>query len=99
VVTKVDSLVGLGDPQIASAYELEGQRIVCVPASTHKLEQVKPVYEPAAGWTAPARGARSWEQLPAEARTYLDRLSELIEVPVTYAGTGPSRLALAHRER
>jgi adenylosuccinate synthase len=96
-LTKLDALDGFGELQIATAYELDGERLDHVPSNSRKLGAAKPVYESHPGWMSPAREIREWDRLPAEARAYSLRIEELCEVPVTYAGTGPSRLALARR--
>ncbi len=98
-LTKLDALDGIPEVPIARAYELDGQTIDYVPSSTRRLERAKPVYEALPGWGAPAREVREWRALPAEARAYAERIEALTEVPVEYAGTGPSRLALARRVR
>jgi adenylosuccinate synthase len=82
---------------IATAYELDGETIDYVPSNTRRLERATPVYESLPGWGQPAREVRRWADLPAEARAYAERIEALTGVPVGYAGTGPSRLALARR--
>ena len=96
-VTKLDTLDTLDELPIATAYELDGQTIDYVPSRTRRLERATPVYETARGWSKPAREVRRWGDLPAEARAYAERIEALTGVPVAYAGTGPSRLALARR--
>jgi adenylosuccinate synthase len=94
-VTKLDALDGLGEVPIARAYEVDGREVDYVPSSTRLLERATPLYEALPGWGRPAREVRSWGALPAEARAYAERIAALTGVPVSYAGTGPSRLALA----
>jgi adenylosuccinate synthase len=96
-LTKLDTLDTLVELPIATAYELDGQAIDYVPSRTRRLSRAKPVYEIVPGWTKPAREVRRWSELPAEARAYAERIEALTGVPVAYAGTGPSRLALARR--
>jgi adenylosuccinate synthase len=94
-VTKLDALDGLAEVPVARAYTLDGQEIDYVPSSTRRLDRAKPVYEVLPGWSRSSREVRAWGDLPAEARAYTERIAELTGVPVGYAGTGPSRLALA----
>jgi adenylosuccinate synthase len=96
-VTKLDTLDSLDELPIATAYELDGQTIDYVPSRTRVLQRATPVYETVRGWSQPAREVRRWVDLPAEARAYAERIETLTGVPVAYAGTGPSRLALARR--
>ncbi|MDQ3701137.1 MAG: adenylosuccinate synthetase, partial [Chloroflexota bacterium] len=98
-LTKLDALDGFAEIPIAQAYELDGQTIDYIPSSTRRLERARPVYEVLPGWTAATREAREWSALPAAARGYAERIEALTGVPVEYAGTGPSRLALARRVR
>jgi adenylosuccinate synthase len=96
-LTKLDTLDNLIEVPVATAYRLDGQEIDYVPSSTRLQERATAVYETLPGWGQPARDVRRWEDLPAEARAYAERIEVLTGVPVAYAGTGPSRLALARR--
>ncbi len=96
-VTKLDTLDSLDELPIATAYELDGQTIDYVPSRTRLVQRATPVYETVPGWSQPAREVRRWSDLPAGARAYAERIETLTGVPVAYAGTGPSRLALARR--
>jgi adenylosuccinate synthase len=98
-VTKLDTLDGLIEVPMATAYELDGQIVDYIPSNTRRLARAKPVYEVLSGWGMPAREIRQWSALPAEARAYAERIAALTGVAVDYAGTGPSRLALARRVR
>ncbi|NIP94306.1 MAG: adenylosuccinate synthase, partial [Akkermansiaceae bacterium] len=49
------------------------------------------VYETLPGWITDTSGCRSWNGLPSNARTYLERLAELSGAPVKYVGIGPDR--------
>jgi adenylosuccinate synthase len=95
-LTKLDALDGFEELQIATAYDLDGTRIDDVPSNSRMLARATPIYERHDGWTN-SREIREWSQLPAAARAYAERIETLCEVPVQYAGTGPSRLAMARR--
>jgi adenylosuccinate synthase len=95
-VTKLDALDGFEELQLATAYETGGERIDYVPSNSRRLARCTPVYESHRGWTG-SREVRNWGQLPEAARAYAERIEALCETPVLYAGTGPSRLALAKR--
>ncbi len=96
-LTKLDALDGLPELKVATAYRLDGATLDYVPSSTRRLARATPVYETLAGWSTPARERREWRALPPEARAYAERIEQLVGVPVGYAGTGPSRLALVRR--
>jgi adenylosuccinate synthase len=54
-------------------------------------ERVTPIFEDWAGWQKDISGVRQWQDLPENARAYLDRLSEALELPINMAGVGPDR--------
>jgi len=56
-----------------------------------ELSGCEPVYEELPGWSESTSGARSREELPANANAYLDRLAELTGVPLAMISTGPDR--------
>jgi adenylosuccinate synthase len=95
-LTKLDALDGFDELQIATAYEIDGERFEHVPSNSRALGRATPVYEAHRGWDR-ARELREWGALPEAARAYTERIEELCEVPVTYAGTGPSRMAMVRR--
>jgi adenylosuccinate synthase len=91
ILTKLDTLSGLERLKICVAYELKGKRVEEFPASSELLFRCVPIYEELPGWKEDLRGKRSLEELPSEARRYLERLSELLEVPLFLISTGPER--------
>ena len=62
-----------------------------VPASSEGLEQVTPIFERVPGWQEDLRGVTAWEDLPAAAQAYVERLEALVGVPVRTVSTGPGR--------
>ncbi|ADU52426.1 Adenylosuccinate synthetase [Thermaerobacter marianensis DSM 12885] len=90
-ITRLDTLGGLDKVRIAVAYELDGQRIEDMPAGALKLARCRPVYEELPGWPADLSGLTRWDDLPAEARRYLERISELVGVPVVLVSVGRER--------
>lgn len=90
-VTKLDVLDGFEELKICTAYRLGGEEIEYPPLNVHDWAKLEPVYESHPGWTESVRGATAMEHLPASARTYLDRMSELTGVPIHLVSTGPER--------
>lgn len=90
-VTKLDVLDGFETIRMAIAYRLEGQVIDAPPVDVADYEHCEPIYEDFSGWDESTRGATSWDDLPANARRYLDRLSSVIGSPVHLVSTGPER--------
>ncbi|MFN0071722.1 MAG: adenylosuccinate synthase [Chloroflexota bacterium] len=91
VLTRLDILDNLDELKICVAYELDGQRIQHMPASSEDLDRCTPIYETLSGWTRPVAHVREWDQLPNEAQAYVKRLESLMRVPITYIGIGESR--------
>lgn len=90
-VTKLDVLDSLEEIRIATAYRIDGDVSTEFPADTGALSRAEPVLERHPGWRAPTTEARDIADLPAEARSYLDRLQELTGVPIEIVSVGPRR--------
>lgn len=87
----LDVLSDLDEIRLCTAYDCEGRRIQDFPAFAHQLERCKPIYETLPGWKCDISGCRSLEQLPAAARRYLDRLNQLLGLPIRIVSVGPDR--------
>ncbi len=90
-LTKLDVLDGFDEVKICTAYRRAGEIYDYVPSGMTAQAEIEPVYETAAGWRDSTRGARSWDDLPANAIKYIRRLEELIAAPVALLSTGPER--------
>ncbi|HVP66911.1 MAG TPA: adenylosuccinate synthase [Anaeromyxobacteraceae bacterium] len=90
-ITKLDVLTGFPELKVAVAYRLGGKTIEELPGDPEDLERCEPVYESLAGWREPLAGARTWEDLPAAARTYVKRLEALAGVKVMSVSVGADR--------
>ena len=73
------------------AYEIEGKRITELPMTQTDFHHAKPVYEELPGWTEDISGARSIEDLPANAQAYVRYLEELSGAPISAIGVGQDR--------
>jgi adenylosuccinate synthase len=62
-----------------------------LPAGENAQARCEPVYETFEGWSQSTRGARKWNDLPAQAVKYVKHIEELIECPVTLLSTSPER--------
>ena len=89
--TKLDVLDGLKELKICVAYELDGKRLDYLPTAADQQARVTPVYETMKGWSESTVGARSWNDLPAEAIKYVRRVEELIDCSVAMLSTSPER--------
>lgn len=90
-ITRLDILDTLPVIKMCVGYELNGERINYIPASLKELGRCIPIYEEFEGWTQDITGARTYDDLPAQAKTYLERLSELVKTPLGIVSVGPSR--------
>jgi len=97
-ITKLDVLDQLEQIKVCVGYRLDGQLLDGMPATCEELEQVEPVYETLPGWRASTREARRWEQLPANARRYLEFLEEQVGVEIGIVSVGPERTQTIIRE-
>ncbi len=90
-VMLLDVLSELKEVRICSAYTIGGKRVTQFPSHVDDLRQAEPIYETLPGWSEDLTTVRSYEALPANARAYLDRISELLGRPVTIVSVGPDR--------
>ena len=90
-VTKLDVLDTLDRLAICTGYEYEGDLHTEFPGDVTALDDIEPRYEWVEGWQRSTADARRLEELPTEARKYLDRLQELIETRITYVSVGTRR--------
>lgn len=90
-ITKLDVLDGLPTIRACVGYELDGQRRDVLPLDADEIERCTPIYEDFPGWNESTKGLTRWEQLPVNARNYLQRVAELIGAPIDMISTGPDR--------
>lgn len=90
-LTKLDVLSGFDSVKIAVAYEIDGQQVDVPPAIQQQLARARPVYETLPGWSDDLSQARDFDQLPAAARAYVERIAELCETPIVAVSVGPAR--------
>ena len=82
---------GLETVKICTAYDYEGERISLPPYGADALEACTPVYETMPGWQETTAGMTNYDDLPVNARKYLDRISDLTELPIDIVSTGAER--------
>jgi adenylosuccinate synthase len=90
-VTKLDVLDTLEKVAICTGYEIDGELHEDFPGDLLALEKVVPRYEWLEGWQTSTADARTLDELPKQARVYLDRMQELVEAPITYVSVGTRR--------
>jgi len=87
----LDTLAGLKQLSLCSAYEIDGKKTTFFPANIDRLAMVRPVYETLPGWDEDISEATSFDQLPTVAREYVRRIEEIVGKPIGMIGVGPKR--------
>ncbi len=90
-VTKIDTLAGLEKLKVCIGYKLDGEVIDYFPASLDDLAKCEPVYEEFDGWDSSINDARSYEELPENAKIYLKKVEEFTGVKISIVSVGPRR--------
>lgn len=91
VVTKIDTLAGLDKIKVCTGYKFEDKVIDYFPASLDDLEKCEPIYEEFEGWGEEVANARSYEELPENAKKYLKKIEEFTGVEIAIVSVGPKR--------
>lgn len=90
-LNSIDVLTGIETLKICVAYRYKDEVIEEFPASLKVLAECEPVYEEFAGWTEDITGCKSLDELPVNARHYLERLAQLTGIPLSIFSVGPDR--------
>ena len=90
-VTKLDVLDHLDEIPVCVAYRHRGREITDFPNRTEVVEACEPVYRNLPGWKSETKAIRKWEDLPANARGYIEALQSLMGVRVSIVSIGPRR--------
>jgi adenylosuccinate synthase len=92
----LDVLSGLPELNICIGYTLDGEPRTSFPSDAYQLERCKPVYESLSGWSEDITGAHKLSDLPTAARRYIDRIEELVGLPISFVSVGPDREQTIH---
>ena len=90
-LNSIDVLTGLETVKICVAYELHGKRIDYYPASFKDIADCTPIYEELPGWNEDITQAKEISELPINAQNYIQRVSELVKLPLATFSVGPDR--------
>jgi adenylosuccinate synthase len=98
-LTKLDVLDKLDTIKIATAYKTKnGETISYPPQAAEDYVGLEPIYEDLPGWQESTENLTSYDQLPTNAKKYIKRLEELLDVKLVMLSTGPERKATIHIE-
>lgn len=95
-LTKMDVLSDLDEIPVCVAYEKDGQRLEKWPY-TPELDACKPIYEKLPGWKCDISKVRSYQDLPENARAYVEFVEARLGCPIKFVSVGPERDALIIR--
>ena len=90
-VLHMDTLSGMGELRLCVGYRRAGRALKSFPANVYEFAEVEPVYETLPGWDEDVSGCRSFADLPAAARNYLNAIAERVGAPVLIVGVGSAR--------
>lgn len=90
-LNSIDVLTGLESVKICTSYRYQGETIDFYPSSLQMLGECEAVYEELPGWTEDVSGARSLDDLPDNARHYVERVSQLTGIPISIFSVGRNR--------
>ncbi|KAF2176356.1 Adenylosuccinate synthetase [Zopfia rhizophila CBS 207.26] len=90
-LTKLDVLDDFSEIKIATSYSYNGQQLDSFPANPELLAKVDVTYETLEGWKKPTTGAKSFYDLPIQARKYVEFIEKFVGVKVKWIGVGPGR--------
>jgi adenylosuccinate synthase len=90
-ITKLDVLDGLPELKLCVGYELDGERIDILPLGAEDIARCRPIYETLPGWNESSVGVTRYDDLPANARRYLERIEQVTGVPIHVVSTSPDR--------
>ena len=90
-LTKLDVLSSLDTVPICVGYDVDGQRVDEMPMTQTEFHHARPVYEEMPGWWEDISGARTFDELPPNARDYVLRLEDLAGARISCIGVGPGR--------
>jgi len=89
-LTKLDVLDGLDEIEVCVGYEYEGKKIGYIPSQLEEFEKCKPIYKTFKGWDS-TKGALKYDDLPENARKYIEYIEWFVGVKVSIISTGAKR--------
>lgn len=96
-LTKLDVLDDFETLKIAVAYKVDGVELESYPADLDVLDKAEVVYHEMPGWKKPTTNAKTFYDLPVQARNYVEFIEKFVGVKIKWIGTGPDREAMITR--
>lgn len=99
VLTKLDVLGGLDEIKVCTAYEIDGEIYNYIPSDQADVAKAHPVYTTLPGWKEDISTMSTWDELPENAKRYVEFIEEFTGVPVSMISVGPDRENNIAREK
>ncbi|RMX96680.1 hypothetical protein D0867_13052 [Hortaea werneckii] len=96
-LTKLDILDDFDEIKVATEYRYKGEKLASFPADLHVLDNMEVIYQTFPGWKSKTVGLKKFEELPVNARKYIEFIEEFTGVKCKYIGTGPGRESMIVR--
>jgi adenylosuccinate synthase len=96
-LTKIDIMDTFREIKVAVGYKLDGKAIDYMPANLNDFGRVEVIYETFPGWMSDTSKIREYDDLPEKAREYVEKIEEIVGVPIRWIGIGQDRKALIVR--
>lgn len=93
----LDILDDFKEVKIATGYSIDGKHLESFPANLDTLTNIEVTYKVMPGWQKPTTGAKTYDELPENARRYIEFIEEFVGVKISYIGTGPARESMIIR--
>jgi len=90
-LTKLDVLDELNEIKMCVKYEINGKEIDYLPASTDEQSKIKPVYKTFPGWKKSTKGVKKLEDLPENAKKYVNAIEDFTGAKISSISTSPER--------
>ncbi|KAI6889048.1 Adenylosuccinate [Hortaea werneckii] len=96
-LTKLDILDDFDEIKVATEYRYKGEKLASFPADLHVLDNMEVIYQTFPGWKSKTVGLKKFEELPVNARKYIEFIEEFTGVKCKYIGTGPGQESMIVR--
>lgn len=96
---KLDVLDHLDEIQVCTHYIIDGEKVELLPFGLDESQKVEPVYQTMKGWKTDLTKARSFDDFPPEARTYVETLENLLGAKIDFVSVGPDRKETIFRDK
>jgi len=90
-VSLLDVLDAFDEIRVCVGYRIDGNQVGTIPASAEEARRAEPLHETLPGWKSDTTSIRSWDELPQAARSFVERLGQIIGTDVAMVGVGPDR--------